>query len=223
MENFSTNPNQTFYENTSFQSNRTKKQTLILDVVNSVHREALINFELTLPEPLIIDKLSDIYLDSFTTYGALQKPTNNINDVVKNMGFLLKINQFNILSKIATNIKQTIAPAAPNPGCTNYAFDANGSIFIPNDTPPAAANTLSTTHKGKKMNYICSINPTTISQISGKITDIGHKLDGAAPLQSLFTGPLSDEARIGYGSPFHVPNERFPNRFIAEFVIISRE
>ena len=28
-------------------------------------------------------------------------------------------------------------------------------------------------HKGKKMNYVCSINPGKITKLSGKITDLG--------------------------------------------------
>ena len=54
---------QTLYENINFQSNRTKRQTLLLDVVNEVSGESLKTFNLRLAEPLIIDKLSDVYLD----------------------------------------------------------------------------------------------------------------------------------------------------------------
>ena len=323
-QNFPGNPNQTFYENTGFQFNRITKQTLLLDVVNKEGIE-LKEFDLILPEPLIIDKLSDIYLDSFTTVGAKSK-SENIHDVSQNMGFLLKINEFNIQSKIATNIKQTIAPVGARQGYTNHAFNANGCIYIPNDTPITnknlivnqntgviggvliveetyddldinagqyvgqglgmkfslvlgaraiggtnavvsaiitntgtnyrageqieineaelriivgdAATTIangsiilvipkdftpsgvSTTHKGKKMNYVCSINPTTLSQISGKITDMGKKHSGGT------TNFYNEIFPIVYNSPFLppvAPNPgKYPNRFIAEFVIISR-
>ena len=47
-------------------------------------------FSLTLQEPFIIDKLSDVYLESFTTFDSL------VNTATKNMGFILDIDQFNI-------------------------------------------------------------------------------------------------------------------------------
>ena len=64
-------------------------------------------------------------------------------------------------------------------------------IIIPND---ATTSSETRVHKGKKMNYICSINPETLSTISGSITDLA----GSA---SFVSG----------------------GRFIAEFVIIARD
>jgi len=48
------------------------------------------------------------------------------------------------------------------------------NIVIPADSFYNASGVSS--HKSKKMNYICSINPTTITKITGTVTD----LDGEA-------------------------------------------
>ena len=130
-------------------------------------------FDVTLPESLIVDKHSDVYLDSLTTYYC--KTSKGDGD---NMGFILSIDQFEIKSVSNTS-------------------NIGRSIFIPNDQNIDGTNTthlaISKTHKGKKLNYICSINPTNINRISGKITNI-------------------DEENIFAGA----------GRFIAEFVIISK-
>ena len=212
-QNYPMNPNQTYFENTGFQNNRTKKQLLLLDVISNGGTK-LKDFNLILPEPLIIDKLSDIYLDSITTVGAISKPDYKSENTSKNMGFRLKINEFKIQSKIATNILETITVDGNDIVSTNI----NNTIYIPNDTPldSDTAKHHSTTHKGKKLNYICSMNPTRISEISGNITDMGTKHSG--------TTNFSDPAKpIVYASPFHTPSNTKPNRFIAEFVIVQRE
>ena len=75
------------YHNTNYNFERIDKKTLIID---SGTLSTTTTFSLTLHEPFIIDKLSDIYLDSFTTFDAL------INTATKNMGIILDIDQFNI-------------------------------------------------------------------------------------------------------------------------------
>ena len=71
--------------------------------------------------------------------------------------------------------------------------DITRSLFIPNDQHDTTVD-VSKTHKGKKLNYICSINPTNIHRITGKITNIGN--------QTIFAGD---------------------GRFIAEFVIVAKK
>ena len=65
--------------------------------------------------------------------------------------------------------------------------------MIPNS---ADTNNKCVTHKSKKFNYICSINPCTLSKITGNITlaDAGAAFDESAKA-----------------------------RFIAEFVFVARE
>jgi len=198
-----TNPNQTFYENTGFQFNRTKNQSLTLDVIIFPNPDIRTppTFTCILTEPLIIDKLSDIYLDSFITTRQI---ANNAGNTTRNMCFLLTIDQFNVQSKVATNFHAATADG------NIYSNQIPGKIVIPNE----AGGNDPKIHKGKKMNYICSINPTRLNQITGNISDNG--------LQGNFDVHSND---IVYGNPFddvHA-NTAHPARFIAEFVIIDRE
>ena len=57
-----------FYGNTNYSFERSERKTLILDYKIGT---TITNISLPLYEPLIIDKLSDVYLDSFTTFRAL--------------------------------------------------------------------------------------------------------------------------------------------------------
>ena len=155
------------YENSGYQYERRERKTLILDVSIAVGTE--VSFSEELHEPLRIDKLSDIYLDSFTTFKATKNDT-----AANNMGFVLGIDQFNI-----------------NSNSTEGKFF--NKIIIPNDDTAGSGTKV---HKGKKMNYICSINPETLTTISGTITD----LSGSA-------------SAFGHGT----------SRFIAEFIIIARD
>ena len=159
------------YQNSNYSFERENRKTLILD---SGTISITTTFNLTLQEPFIIDKLSDIYLESFTTFDTLINQTNT-----QQLGFILDIDQFNIQTN-TTN---------------KHLFN---KIFIPNEDSTGGAVT--TIHKGKKLNYICSINPTKLYEISGTITD--------CPLDSGNTSNLLDTS-LG--------------RFIAEFVIVSRD
>jgi len=157
-----------FYENSRYIDTRIQKKTLIIDHVIGTSATGI--FNIPLEEPISINKESEIYLDSFTTYGAIK----NDDATNANMGFLLDITEFNI---------QTISTKQ----------NQNGKIIIPNED--TGGGTKVVVHKGKKLNYICSINPTTISSISGSITQL-----------------------VGTGAMF-----AGNGRFIAEFSIISRE
>ncbi len=158
--------NQT-YQNTSYNNEREKTKSLVLDI-NILDGTS---FTASLIEPFIIDKLSDVYLDSFTTHDAL------INSSSSNMGFLLGIDQFNIQTN--TNNQNTF-----------------NKIFIPNTDSSGTNKTV--VNKGKKLNYICQINPCTLSNISGTITNC----------------PASGSV----ASLFHSSN----GRFVAEFIFTSR-
>ena len=180
MEKHQDNAKLSLYQNTNYSFERRERQTLIVEVTmgTSVH-----TFSVNLIEQLIIDKLSDIYLDSFTTFNTILNTAD-----IKNSTIVLKINEFNIQSNIATNLNTT---------STKQDSTKFNSIVIPNETSTAQTNI----HKGKKMNYICSINPTKLSTISGQITDGGTSFDP----------PVYDTAFADAG------------RFIAEFVIVARD
>lgn len=155
------------YQTTRSRFERVERTSLIIDVDKDL--TGTNDFSVPLHEPLKIDKLSDIYLDTFTTKHC------DINTGANNMAFLLGINEFNINSNSGGNAK---------------AFN---KILIPNSS--SAGGNVIITHKDKKFNYVCSINPTTLSQISGTISDLngGFIFDNSA------------------------------SRFIAEFIIVARD
>jgi len=131
------------YMNSTYKNSRENCQTLLLkdDAPGKT-------FNLILSEPLIIDSLSDIYLDTFITYsiGSDHKSTDPNKQY-----FMLDIDQFD-LRGVSTNIKM------------------NRKIIIPNEE--ATGGKSIKVHKGKKMNFVCNINPTKLTNISGGITDM---------------------------------------------------
>ena len=161
-----------YFENSRYIDTRIQRKTLILDV----DIEETTDISVTLEEPISINKESEIYLDSFTTFGALQN--HNIHVDNTQMGFLLNINEFPV---------QTISTKQVQ----------NGKIIIPNEEASAlgATKKVVTVHKGKKLNYICSINPTKLTKITGTITKLA-----------------------GTGTMFQAGGS-----FIAEFSIVSKK
>ena len=140
MRNHQTNMLDSTYQNSNYSFERENRKTLIVDLnIGS----ATTKFNASLQEPFIIDKLSDVYLESFTTFNA------SANTATNKMGFSLNIDQFNINNN--TN----------NPHLFN-------KIFIPNEKTSSSAN-ISTIHKSKKLNYICQINPCKLDYITGSI------------------------------------------------------
>ena len=159
------------YQNSNYSRERETRKTLIID--NNIGTST--TFNLTLQEPFIIDKLSDIYLESFTTYDTLVNTTSTGSS----MGFILDIDQFNI----------------QNNSTNELLFN---KILIPNEDDSAGVSTH--THKAKKLNYICQINPTKLYKITGSLTNC-PKTSGT-PATNFTDGD---------------------GRFIVEFVIVSRD
>lgn len=139
------------FHNTNYMNNREKKIPLTIDIQESSgNQKGLSNsagFSVELIEPLIIDELSDIYLDSCLTKNTKVANTQD------NMAFVVKIDQLNINSR---SNNSTI----------------NGGFLIPNENTDYQNHNISVPHKSKKMNYICSINPTKLSQLTGTITNL---------------------------------------------------
>ena len=176
MEKQQENAKLSLYQNTNYTFERNERKTLILDVIDNDTSmgttpltTAANEFKIKLHEPLIIDKLSDIYLDSFITFDSATNAGDR--DAI---AFILTINEFNINSN------------------SNVSNNFN-NLIIPNETTD---DNVAQIHKGKKMNFVCSINPTKLSNITGNIT-------------------LLDK-----GSAF---SESGKARFIAEFVIVARD
>jgi len=155
------------YQNSGYNNNRNRKKTLIVDFNDSdnTHLGSGTEFKIDLREPLIIDKHSEIYLDNFLTFNC------NLGDTHSHSAFVLKINEFNINSGVASS--------------TSSAGNIiQGGIVIPNDNNNIDNYFGTVVHKGKKFNYICDINPCKLHSISGKITDLIG--------ESIFHGKVKD-------------------------------
>lgn len=164
------------YMNSIYKFDRIDKKTMLVRWVSDSDGQNQINLKLV--EPFRVDVHSDIYLDNFTTYVQTAPSASSAISA-----FVLRINEFNVQSNVAGNASGTTL--SENRG---YMFN---SIVIPADS---FTNGVSS-HKSKKMNYICSINPTTITKITGTITD----LDGGNML------PTKNDS------------------FVAEFVFVARK
>ena len=171
------------YMNSGYNFDRTPKKTLIVRWHSTGADQTTINLDLY--EPFKIDTLCDVYLDNFTTFHNAK--TDISFTAPAKSAFVLKINEFNIQSNVAGN---------GDPTSENRQNIFN-NIVIPADAlSNNSTDTITKSHKSKKMNYICSINPTTINKITGSITD----LDGGA----IFGGNAND-------------------MFLAEFVFVARK
>ena len=136
------------YENSQYNFNRTTKKILILKWNNNGDNKTINE---PLHEPFKIDKLSDVYLDNFTTMYGGTSPLFDLTGT-PNIAYVLKIDQF----KIDSNSNDSVI---------------YNSIIIPNEYATTTdTNTSRKTHKGKKLNYICSINPCDITELTGTIT-----------------------------------------------------
>jgi len=125
------------YQNVGYDFERRDKKTLIVDVADTASVAPLSgasDFSVDLFEPLVIDKLSDIYLDSFMTHNSLVCHTGNT------MAFALKINEFNVNSNAAS---------------TNSNQNIFNCIIIPNDHTSVNDVHSCVVHKVKKLNYVC--------------------------------------------------------------------
>lgn len=129
------------YQNSQYDFERLNKKTLIIDFIIGTDTA----FNASLIEPFKIDRLSDVYLDSFTVYDA---NTNN-SSTGNNMCFILGLNDFNIQS--ASNNS-----------------DIQNKIIIPNETIATGKVNI---YRPKRNNFICSVNPCTITNIEGSITN----------------------------------------------------
>ena len=159
MQQAKDNAMMAFYQNPGYQLERREKKTFIL----KVDSDGTIHFNEPLHEPLIIDRLSDIYLESFLTWhfntnadqGLKLNDNSNLSD---RSAFVLKINEFN------------------NQGNSSEGNTFN-KIVIPH-VIEAGKDNYRKIHKSRKLNYICSMNPTTLSSLSGTITglDVNTKM-----------------------------------------------
>ena len=142
------------YMNSGYNFDRTPKKTLLVRWNSASDFKTI---DLSLTEPLKIDVLSDVYLDNFTTF---HENSSGKFITSKESAFVLNINEFNTQSNVAgeDNAKRK---------------DIFNNIVIPSDAlTNLTKNKVTKSHKSKKLNYICSVNPTKISKITGSITDL---------------------------------------------------
>ena len=142
MKKHQQNSRDAMYQNTNYNFERNERKSLVIKMNLGTSTDPT---PINLIEPLIIDKLSDVYLDSFTTYYV--KTANSANEI----GFILDIDKFNI--KTSSNAEEIF-----------------NKIFIPNEQTSDSDPEIGKVHKGKKLNYICSINPCKLSQLSYTLT-----------------------------------------------------
>tara|TARA_B100001093_G_C26838153_1_gene1019285 strand:+ start:1699 stop:2442 length:744 start_codon:yes stop_codon:yes gene_type:complete len=132
------------YENTGYKNDIQQKQMLTLKIT---HNDLINNsFDKQLHESFSIDKISDIYLDSFLTFKI---GSSNKNDQTNKQYFILTIDQFNLKS-ISND---------PN---------LNNNYIIPNNDSNGTNIKL---HHSEKLNYISTILPNKLKNITGSITD----------------------------------------------------
>jgi hypothetical protein len=162
------------FQNSGYTNKRNRKRTLIVDVSDSDAENHLgggTEFKVDLFEPLVIDKHSEVYLDNFLSFNS------NIGQTPATSAFLLKINEFNMNSNVASS------------GDNGTIFN---SLIIPNEHKSVTNNHSAVIHKGKKFNYVCDINPQKIHSISGKVTDLsGHPIFHGTQTGDTFTYSLT--------------------------------
>ena len=175
------------YNNSLYINNRNRKKTLIIDFDDSdnTHLGSGTEFKIDLREPFIIDKHSEIYLDHFLTFNS------NLGDTHNHAAFALKINEFNINNGVASNTSSD---------------KIDGAIIIPNANNDINNYFGTVSHKSKKFNYICDINPIRLTSISGKITD----LNGDPIFHGTTTGTQFTYVLLGIPSWTYVSGDSRP-------------
>jgi len=128
------------YMNSGYMSDRDEKQLINIKLDNSVTSKIY-----NLVEPITIDKLSDIYLDSFISNNITQ------SDADHNI-IILGIKEFNIKS-VSNDAKY------------------NNKIIIPNTNGAAASVNNTVAHRATKFNFVANINPTKLRSLEISLTD----------------------------------------------------
>ena len=180
-----------YYENSGYRNDRKKTISLILDIDDETGPNNPLTsgsqFTVNLFEPLLIDKKSTIYLDSFLTFNS------NISNNTDYAAFALKINEFNIQSICGNQTEEGV----------NKTDNITGKILIPNEKDSLDHYYSTVQHKAKKFNYICDINPCRLNKITGNITNIsgGPAFAGNDSTNNKIIGIFNIEA--SWSTAFH--------------------
>jgi hypothetical protein len=144
------------YENTKYKTERTNKQLLTIkvdvDVIEKTYH---------LQENLIIDTLSDIYIDSLITNGTIGVDSDESI-------YIMGVEEFNIKSVGGGTTKSN-------------AMKYHNKIIIPNTHGAVGTGNKTITHRANKFNFVSSVNPMNINQLTLSLTNKeGENIAGAA-------------------------------------------
>ena len=128
------------YQNSRYTSDRDEKQLITIKLDNSVTSKIY-----SLVEPITIDRLSDIYIDSFISNNITQ------SDADHNI-IILGVKEFNIKS-VSNDAKY------------------NNKIIIPNTNGAAASVNTTIAHRATKFNFVANINPIKLRSLEISLTD----------------------------------------------------
>ena len=130
-----------FYGNQGYNFDRLPRKLITINITNTELANTSNIYQLL--EPITIDKISDVYIDSFIS--------NNLVTTAEHAEiFILGIKEFNIQS------------VSNEPKYQN-------KLIIPNTTGTAApANTVA--HRSTKFNFIGTVNPTKLSSLEISLT-----------------------------------------------------
>lgn len=158
------------YKSTSYINKINSKQVLILDIDDQYDTDdkyilgSASKFNIKLNEPIIIDNISELYLDNVITYNC-----NTTNDS-DNSAFILDIEQFNVKTNIASNSSYTFNTRGQRYSNGNSVISDN--IIIPNENNDINNYYSSIIHKSKKLNYLADIPAGRFDHLSGTITNL---------------------------------------------------
>ena len=146
-----------FYQNKGYNFDRLPRKLITINITSDDLNNTSNIYPLI--EPLTIDKLSDVYIDSLisnnlATTGAAGTAASDI--------FLLGIKEFNIQSVSNNQIY-------------------NNKLIIPNTTNAATSPATTIAHRATKFNYIGTVNPTKLSSLEISFTNsAGIALSGSS-------------------------------------------
>ena len=158
------------YKSSSYINNINTKQVLILDIDDQYETDkkyvlgSSSKFNIKLREPLIIDNISELFLDNVITHNC---NTTNDND---NSAFILNIDQFNVKTNVASNSSYTDNGSGQR--FSNGNSIISDSIIIPNENNNINNYYSGVIHKSKKLNYLADIPSGRIDHLSGTITNL---------------------------------------------------
>lgn len=177
------------YENEHYKNDRVNKQTVSVMVPSFT---TIKNTKFKLREPLILDSITEVYLDSIVFSGETSTASVAVAHPETDL-LVMKIDELECKNIGATleddgyNEPQSITVLATNEDKRKTLLNSvHNSIIIPNIRLIASA---ATNLRGNKYNYISTLNPRKINTLT---ISLGW-LQTVQPSQNLNTEPGDDE------------------------------